>query len=165
MRRQALLVVAIMSLLAFAGMPARAGSASGVCTLNLNLSFSAPINNSSPPTPFSLSATGTCETTAQPGAVKSLQMGGSGNGSIATKCDELVVSSTFVVDILPPPAPAGTNGILTIAGTAAGAVMRMSGGPPTFEGEGLMVSTGLLGCINNGTTSVNFTGVLVFVDP
>jgi len=163
MRRPGLLIPALTCVLALAGFPARAGGASGLCTLNLTLSFTAPINNSSPPTPFNLTASGTCETTAQPAAAKSLGIAGSGNG-IATRCDELVVTSTFVVDFWPPPSPAGTNGILTIAGTATGAVMRMSGGPPTFEGEAAMVSAGLLGCIN-GTWSLSFTGVLAFVDP
>jgi hypothetical protein len=164
MRRHAQLVAAIMCVLALAGFPARAGNASGVCTLNLTLSFSAPITNSSPPTPYTLSASGTCQTTAHPANAKTIQIGGSGSG-IATRCDELVVTSTFVVDFFPDPSPAGTNGILTIAGTAGGAVMRMSGGPPTFEGEAAMISTGLLGCINNGAWSLKFTGVLAFVDP
>jgi hypothetical protein len=164
MRRPGLLIPAVTCILALAGLPARAGAAQGVCTLNLNLSFFAPITNSSPPTPFNLSASGTCQTTAHPANAKTIQIGGSGSG-IATRCDELVVTSTFVVDFFPDPSPAGTNGILTIAGTAGGAAMRMSGGPPTFEGEAAMVSTGLLGCINNGAWSLNFTGALAFVDP
>jgi hypothetical protein len=149
-------------------LPARAGSASGACLMTIRMTFPAPVTNNTPPMPLqSSSGSGTCATTAQPlSPLKTITMTAADPlPGLFTRCDLLQVNGYFTIDWSPDPAPAPNDGVFNFYGTAAGGVLHMSGSSPTLEGIGVLVGTGLTGCVLNGAQTLTFTAVLPFVDP
>ena len=140
---------------------ANAGAAVGVCSISLRFTFSGVISNTSPPLPYTMTGSGTCQTSA--GLGKTIQFGlTSGTASIA-HCVPLLMSGAYDVSMFPDPAPSGSNGEFNFVGTASGGAARMNGSNPTFLGVGVVVGTGLVGC--GGSSQLNFSMVLAFADP
>ncbi|MFY9587272.1 MAG: hypothetical protein WAT66_07450 [Actinomycetota bacterium] len=140
---------------------ADAGAAVGVCNVSLHFTFSGAINNNAPPRAYSMSGTGTCQTSA--GLGKTIQFGLTSGTATIAHCVPLLMSGTYDVSIFPDPAPSGSNGEFNFIGTASGGVARMNGSNPTFVGVGLLVGTGLVGC--GASNQLSFSMVLAFADP
>lgn len=140
--------------------PARAGVNAGLCLATIRFDFAGQISNNSPPTSYTMSGSGTCQTSA--GLGQTIILSAAGQASSA-RCLTLVMKGPYTVDFFPE-GPQGGGGSLDFAGTASGGVVVMRGSMPTFVGVAAAAGGGLLGC-SNGTNSLTFSILLAFVDP
>lgn len=139
----------------------RAGAAVGACTVTLRFTFPAPISNTAPPMSYTMTGSGTCQTSA--GLGKTMAFGLSSGTATIAHCVPLLMSGTYSVDMFPDPAPASSSGEFNFIGTASGGEARMNGSNPTFVGVAALVGGGLIGC--GGSNVLTFTTVLAFADP
>ena len=162
MKRRWVTAGALACVVAFGTIPAQGGAAVGICLINLRFDFVGEVSNNSPPTTYSMSGTGTCQTSA--GIGKTGVIGGIGFASLS-HCATLVLNGTYGFDLFPEPAPPDTSGQFNYIGTASAGLGRFDGNPPPlFVGVAVMAGAGLLPCLG-GTHSLTFTTVIAFVDP
>jgi len=166
MKARSALAVTLLCVSVLGGVPARAGSASGVCLATITFTFASPITNSSSPTVLSdVYGTGICETTAQPGVEKTVLISGGGPAGLITRCGVLQVNAAYIIQFFSSPAPSANNGTFSFYGTAAGGEIVMTGTVPQLAIVGTMVGTGAVACVNGGTKTLSFEALLPFVDP
>jgi hypothetical protein len=166
MKARAAIAAALMCASFLGAVPARAGSASGVCLANITFTFSATITKSSSPTPLQdFSGSGICETTAQPGAEKTVVIVGSGPAGLESTCDVLQVDGSYGIGFSPSPAPSANNGTFTFFGNASGGEIEMTGTGPQLLIVGTLAGSGAIACATNGVRTLTFEAVLPFVDP
>lgn len=140
---------------------ANAGASGGICNVSLHFQFSGVISNQSPPLTYTMSGSGTCQTSA--GLAKTVSFAPSLGTATTAHCAPLLMSGTYAVTFFPDPAPSGSNGEFNFIGTASGGEARMNGSSPTFAGVAALTGGGLVGC--GGSSSLNFATILTFADP
>lgn len=161
---KARLAAGALALVAALGVvPAEAGASGGICLMNLRFDFTdGEISNNSPARSYDMTGSGTCQTSA--GIGKTGVMGGTGTAS-PSHCLTLSMFGTYAFNMFPEPAPPDSNGVFNFVGTASAGLGRWDGiGQPTFVGLAPMAGGGVVPCVN-GTNSITFTTILVFVDP
>lgn len=158
--------VVLVGVIVAAVLPARAQfTFDGVCTMNLNFSFNAPVTTNSPARTWTVGGSGTCVTDAEPlKPIKQMQVGGSGVSQLS-QCGVLRLLGSYVAVFSPSPAPPASNGALEFIGSSVGGILHLSAPSPQFQGLGVLVSGGTLNCLQGGTTQMTFTGVFAFADP
>ncbi|MGH2794184.1 MAG: hypothetical protein ACRDKG_07740 [Actinomycetota bacterium] len=156
-------VLAAALLIAPALIPSHAGAGAsvGVCNITLRFTFSGVISNQAPPRSYTMTGSGTCQTSA--GLGKTIAFGQTGGTATTAHCVPLIMSGSYSVNFFPDPAPASSNGEFNFIGTASGGEARMNGSNPTFVGVAALAGGGLIGC--GGSDVLTFTTVLVFADP
>jgi len=160
-RSSRLLVAALATGVLMTLVPAQAGSALSACTLSLHFTFASNVGPLTGATTYTMSGAGTCETSD--GLGKTVDIAAQGNATQA-RCASLVLTGTYVLNVFPAPAPASSNGIFNVAGTASAAVTWLSGFNPTLVGVGVLVGPGLISCVG-GTQMLTYTAVFGSLDP
>jgi hypothetical protein len=146
-----------------AGLPAHGGAAAGTCVATFRFDFDATISPTSGPTFYTMSGSGSCQTSAQVAAAKTMNIGGQGTAT-SSRCAALALQGSYVVTFFPDPAPTGGNGQFNYFGTASAGVAAMNGSSPTLVAAIVAAGGGLVGCIG-GTNQLVFTTSFTFVDP
>ncbi len=138
---------------------ARAGAAVGVCNISLHFTFSGVISNTSPPTTYTMTGSGTCQTSA--GLGQTIGFSPTSGTATTAHCVPLIMSGFYSVEI--SGGPQSSSGEFNFIGTASGGEAHMRGSVPTFVGGAALAGGGLVGC--GGSNSLTFSAILAFVDP